>query len=80
MTKDVDLGIEAARAAGAQAHADTLETLKGQLLIVFLKRLKRRYGDKLIFPVEEVDDTGSDIVAFGIDEQKRFIFELRKKQ
>ncbi len=73
-----DKGIELARAADAGLHADVLETFKGQLLIVFLKRLKEKYGDDLVFHLNEVDDTGGDLLAFRIADQA-FHFELQKK-
>lgn len=72
-------GIDAARAAGATIHADLLDDFKEQLLIVMCKRL-RRLGDDLVFPVTEVDDTGSDTLAFSVDpEQRVFRFELQRK-
>jgi len=77
MSKGRDKGIEAARAAGADVHADVLETFKGQLLIVFLKRLKAA-GQSLDFPVAEVDDTGRDLLSFRI-ENGVFHFELTRK-
>lgn len=70
-------GINMARAAGAGIHADVLDNLKDQLLIVFLKRLQS-LGHNLQFPVAEVDDTGHDIVSFRI-EGRTFHFELSKK-
>lgn len=72
-------GIDMARAAGAGIHADLLEDLKDQLLVVLLKRLKA-FGHSLEFPVAEIDDTGRDIVSFRIDPVTRsFQFELGKK-
>lgn len=70
-------GIDMARAAGAGIHADVLDSLKDQLLIVFLKRLQS-LGHSLEFPVSEVDDTGHDIVSFRIDGNV-FHFEVSKK-
>jgi hypothetical protein len=70
-------GIDLARAAGAGLHADVLDNFKDQLLIVFLKRL-RSAGQALSFPVQEVDNTGSDMVSFRI-ENGIFHFELSKK-
>ena len=74
----VDKGLEAARQAGAGLHADVLETFKGQLLIVFLKRLREKYGDDLVFKVPEVDDTGGDLLAFRIEDGS-FHFEIQRK-
>ncbi|TAK84340.1 MAG: hypothetical protein EPO20_14725 [Betaproteobacteria bacterium] len=71
-------GINAARAAGAGLHADVLDDFKDQLLIVFLKRLKQKYGDDLTFQVAETDDTGQDMCAFKIEDGK-FVFVLEKK-
>lgn len=70
-------GIDMARAAGAGIHADVLDDLKDQLLVVFLKRLQS-LGHNLQFPVTEVDDTGRDLVSFRI-EGRIFHFELSKK-
>lgn len=67
-----------ARAADAGLHADVLENFRDQLLIVFLKRLQMKYGDDLVFPVAETDDTGQDILSFKIVDG-RFIFVLEKK-
>lgn len=72
-------GIDIARTAGAGLHADVLDDLKDQLLIVFLKRLQA-LGHPLDFPVAEIDDTGHDLVGFSIDPVTRnFHFELSKK-
>lgn len=57
-------------------HAEMIDDLKEQLLIVFLKRL----GGALDIPIAEVDDTGQDLFAFSVDFEKRtFHFETRKK-
>lgn len=70
------MGIDLARMDNP-LHAEALDNLKEQLLIVFLKRL----GGNLDIPVAEVDDTGQDLMAFSVDfEKKSFHFELRKKQ
>lgn len=72
-------GIDMARAAGATIHADVLDDLKDQLMVVFLKRLKAM-GHSLDFPVAEIDDTGRDLVSFQVDPVTRnFHFELSKK-
>jgi len=68
-------GIDLARSAGSVLHADVLDDFKDQLLIIFLKRL----GGKVSIPVAEVDDTGGDLLAFSIDENKVFHFETRRK-
>lgn len=71
-------GIDAAR-DDAPEHAAVMDEFKDQFVIVALKRLRDKYGDNLVFPLAEVDDTGQDLVAFSIDEQKNFHFELEKK-
>jgi hypothetical protein len=72
-------GIDLARAAGAGIHADVLDDLKDQLIVVFLKRLQA-YGHSLDFPVTEIDDTGKDLVSFRVDPITRnFHFELGRK-
>lgn len=70
-------GIEMAR-ADAPEHAAVMDDFKDQLIIVALKRLQK-LGDNLVFTISEVDDTGQDMLAFRIDEQKNFIFVLEKK-
>lgn len=67
-------GIELARPQ-APEHAALLDDFKDQLLIVFLKRL----GGHVSIPVAELDDTGQDLLAFRIDENKVFHFEASKK-
>ena len=68
-------GIDTAR-PDAPEHAAVLDDFKDQLLIVFLKRL----GGKVSIPVAEIDDTGQDLFAFRIDENKIFHFETKRKQ
>ncbi len=68
-------GIDLAR-PDAPEHAAVLDDFKDQLLIVFLRRL----GSTVSIPLSEVDDTGGELLAFRIDENKVFHFELRKKQ
>lgn len=58
-------------------HGDVLARFNAQLLIVTMKRL-RALGHDLTFPVAEVDDTGSDLLAFQIVDGE-FRFELRLK-
>lgn len=71
-------GTDLARAAGAGLHADVIDDFKDQLLIVAMKRLKDKYGDDLVFPVAEVDNTGQDMLAFKIENGK-FVFYMEKK-
>ena len=68
-------GIDVARDL-APEHAEMIDNLKDQLLIVFLKRL----GGKAAIPVSEIDDTGQDLFAFRVDENQVFHFEVSKKQ
>lgn len=66
-------GIRMAAMTGPE-HANVIENLKEQLLIVFLKRL----GGKVSIPVAEVDDTGQDLFAFSARDGV-FHFEIRRK-
>lgn len=68
-------GIDAARSFSPE-HAEVLDDLKDQLLIVFLKRL----GGKVNIPVFEMNDTSQDLFMFRVDLSTRiFHFELAKK-
>jgi hypothetical protein len=67
-------GIDLAR-LDAPEHAELIDNLKEQLLIVFMKRL----GGKISIPVYEVDDTGGDILAMSVVDDV-FTFEVKKKQ
>ena len=71
-------GIDAARAAGAQAHAELLDNMKDQLIIVLMKRLADKEG-RLSIPCAEIDDTGDDLLAFRVSADRVFHFELHKK-
>lgn len=69
-------GIEAARTV-APEHAQLIDDLKDQLLIVFLRRLGRR----VVIPCAEIDSTGSDVFKLAVDPTTRnFTFELERKQ
>lgn len=59
----------------SQEHADAIEAMKSQLLIVLLKRL----GGSASIPLKEVDDTGQDLFLMRLDENRVFHFEVRKK-
>lgn len=74
MMKGTDLAREAE--GGINIHADVIEAISQQLLIVFLKRL----GGEISIPITEIDDTGNNIFSFRIDEQKVFHFKLGRKQ
>lgn len=68
-------GIDIAREVfNAPEHAQLLDDLKDQLLIVFLKRL----GGKLECSIAEVDDTGGDMMKLAV-RNGRFYFELERK-
>jgi len=77
-------GTDAARAAGNVAHADAIDNMKDQLLIVLIKRLLDRSGggDTLTIPVAEVDDVpGNFLLAFNLDiDARAFNFVLQAKQ
>ena len=63
---------------GSADHVDVLEEFKEQLLLVFLKRLQKKYGDNLVFSVAETDDTWQDMLSFSIVDGQ-FHFILSKK-
>lgn len=61
----------------SRAHNNAIMQMLPQLLIALVKRA----GNRLEVPVDEVDDTGQDLLGFKVDMDKRiFIFEVRKKQ
>lgn len=61
----------------SEAHADAIEAMKSQLIIVLINRL----GGKAEIPVHEIDDTGRYLLAMRLDpETRRFEFEVRRKQ
>lgn len=71
-------GTDIARAMGPEhaLHADAIEAMLQQLLIALVKR----NGGTLAVPVAEIDDTGGDLLAFRIDENRVFHFEITRKQ
>lgn len=70
-------GTNAARAAGATIHADVIDNLKDQLLLVLIERL----GGDITIPVAEVDNTGGKLLNMSIDpEMREFHFTLGRKQ
>lgn len=71
-------GIDLARAAGAGIHADVIEAMKDQLLIVLLRRLADKDGN-IAIPVAEIDDTGMWTASFSVNNQI-FNFVVSKKQ
>lgn len=71
-------GIDAARAIpGSELHAAMIDDMKDQLIIVLMKRLAK--DGQVRVPVAELDDTGNDVLAFSISEDRVFHFELSKK-
>jgi hypothetical protein len=71
-------GINVAREQ-APVHTAVLDDLKDQLVIVLIKRLADANGN-LVIPVSEIDDTGSDMLAFRVDpDTYDFHFQTRKK-
>ncbi len=71
-------GIDMARAE-APEHAELMDNMKDQLLIVLFKRLADANG-RVAIPVAEIDATGGDLLAMRVDaEQRTFHFQLRKK-
>lgn len=71
-------GTDMARMLGPEhaLHADAIEAMLQQLLIALVKRA----GGTLAIPVEEIDGTGGDLLAFRIDENRTFHFEVQRKQ
>ena len=71
-------GSDMARMLGPEhaAHADAIEAMLQQLLIALVKRA----GGKLAVPVAEIDDTGGEMLAFRLDENRVFHFEIQRKQ
>ncbi len=59
-------------------HADVIEMLKDQLLIVFLRRLGADDAPVRV-PVKEVDDTGRVNLSFSVSDGV-FEFVLTRKQ
>jgi hypothetical protein len=70
-------GIDLAR-GDAPIHAAVLDDFKDQLLIVLIKRLQLATKEQVVIPVEEIDATGQDLLAFQVV-SREFRFELRKK-
>lgn len=72
-------GTDAARAlGGSAAHAQLIDDMKDQLLIVLLNRL----GGTVDIPVSEVDGTGSFVASFQIvdsGQSAKFHFVVSKK-
>lgn len=67
-------GIDLARAE-APDHAEAIDNMKDQLLLVLIARL----GGKVDIPVAEIDGTGDRMLMMSL-KGRTFHFELRKKQ
>ncbi len=60
-------------------HAAVMENFRDQLIIVLMKRLAGPDG-KLTISISECDDTASDMLAMGIDQEAGvFNFHLQRK-
>ena len=69
------LGINLARES-APEHAEAMDNLKEQLLLVLINRL----GGKIYVPVKEIDDARQFILYMSLDPESRvFSFDLQKK-
>lgn len=69
-------GTDVARAAGEPAHADMIEAMLQQLLIVLVKR----NGGSINVHVDDIDGTGNDILNMQLlPDQKTFHFAVSKK-
>jgi len=67
-------GIDAAR-GDAPEHAQMLDDMKDQLLIVLFNRL----GGKVDIPATEINDTGQFLCSMSVSENGIFHFEVSKK-
>ena len=67
-------GIDLAKDLSPQ-HAEMMEAMVEQLVIVLLKRL----GGDIVIPLVEMDDTGGDLLSFSIDGCKNFHFIVVRK-
>jgi glycerol-3-phosphate responsive antiterminator len=69
-------GTDVARAAGAPDHADMIEAMLQQLLIVLVKR----NGGSVNVHVDEIDGTDSDLLGMQLlPDQKTFHFSVSTK-
>jgi len=71
MGKGTDMARES-----APDHAQLIDDLKDQLLIVLIKRL----GGNVQIPVAEIDDTGQDLLALKVSPDRVVHLVLSKKQ
>ena len=56
-------------------HGDLLRQMLPQLLIAMIKKS----GGSYKIHVSDIDNTGQDLLAFRIDENRNFIFEVQRK-
>lgn len=69
-------GTDIARAAGAPEHADMIEAMLQQLLIVLVKR----DGGSINVHVDDIDGTENDVLGMQLlPDQKTFHFSVSKK-
>lgn len=69
-------GIDLARELGNHEHADAIDNLKDQLLLVLIKRL----GCDIRVPVHEIDATGGLVLSMSMDQHTReFHFVVSSK-
>ena len=69
-------GIDLAREMGNHEHADAIDNLKEQLLLVLINRL----GGDLKIPADEIDATGGMVLQMSLDGDTRvFHFVVSKK-
>lgn len=82
-TTPIVRGTELARQAegGVNPHADLMEAMRDDLLLVLMNRLCSQAGTTSIdIPVSEIDDAGRFLLALSVDFDKRiFHFELQEK-
>lgn len=71
MGKGTDLARE-----DAPEHAQLIDDLKDQLLLVLLNRL----GGDVTIPVSEVDNTGQFYCMMHLTDNREFVFKIMRKQ
>lgn len=70
-------GTDVARAAGAPEHADAIEAMLQQLLIVLVKR----EGGSINVHVDDIDGTDNDVLGMQLlPDGKTFHFAVSNKQ
>ncbi len=71
-------GRDLAGSTGNPKMDELLDDLKDQLIIVLMKRLMDD-KNQVRFHVSEIDDTGGQILAMEILEDKTFLFTVKDK-